>query len=134
MEKYAEFIKEYNGFSGLDLKLDYLNLKPGELCIRTENYEPVVKSYADGGKLKQCVFSLCLKEARVPLTKESISNIGILKGFLSWLKIRDREGNFPLPGNGISITAITDVNTEKADISCNVYSIKIRYVYQERSE
>ena len=134
MEKYAEFIKEYNGFNGLDLKLDYLSFKPGELCIRTENYEPVVKSYADGGKLKQCVFSLCLKEARVPLTKESISNIGILKGFLSWLKIRDREGNLPLPGNGISITAITDVNTEKADISCNVYSIKIRYVYQERSE
>lgn len=134
MEKYAEFIKQYNGFDGMQLRLDYLNMKPGELCIRTENYEPVVKSYADGGKLKQCVFSLCLKEARIPLTKESISNIGILNGFLNWLTIRDREGDFPPHGNGVSISAVTDVQTEKSDISCNIYSVKIRYVYQERSE
>lgn len=142
-EEYNPQLRVDENVKGVQSQLNYLSSKCG-LGERyysfefdrqtTENYEPVVKSYADGGKLKQCVFSLCLKEARVPLTKESISNIGILKGFLSWLKIRDREGNFPLPGNGISITAITDVNTEKADISCNVYSIKIRYVYQERSE
>lgn len=131
MEQFAEFIKEYNGFEGMYLRLDYLDMKPGELCIRTEKYEPVVKSYADGGKIKQCVFSLCLKEARVPLTKESISNIGILNGFLNWLKVRGKEGDLPLPGNGISIAAITDVVTENSDINCNVYSIKIKYLYYE---
>ena len=129
MKEYAEFLKEYNGFSGMNLNVDYLNIKPGELSIRGEEYNPVVREYADGGKLKQCIFSLCLKEARVPVTKESISNIGVLKGFLNWLKIREKEGNYPLPGNGISMTAMTDVNTEKSDIGCNVYSIKIRYLY-----
>ena len=122
-------IKKYNGFDGLYVGLDFLNLKPGELCIRTENYEPVVKNYADGGKLKHCVFSVCLKEARVPLTKESISNIGILEGFLNWLKIRDGEGENLLPGNGVSITALTDVKTEASDIGSDVYSVKVKYLY-----
>ena len=129
MKQYAEFIKKYNGFDGLYVGLDYLNFKPGELCIRTEEYEPVVKNYADGGKLKQCIFSVCLKEARVPLTKESISNIGILEGFLSWLEIRNGEGEYPLPGNGVSITALTDVKTESSDIGSNVYSVKVKYLY-----
>ena len=129
MKQYADFIKKYNGFDGLYVGLDFLTLKPGELCIRTENYEPVVKNYADGGKLKQCVFSVCLKEARVPLTKESISNIGILEGFLNWLKIRDGEGENLLPGNGVSITALTDVKTEASDIGSNVYSVKVKYLY-----
>lgn len=129
MKQYADFIKQYKGFEGLSVKLDYLNMKPGDLCVKSEKYEPVVKTYTDGAKLKQCVFSVCLKEARVPLTKESISNIGILKGFLNWLEIRDGEGDYLLPGIGVSITAITDVQTESSDIGCNVYSIKLRYLY-----
>ena len=129
MKQYADFIKTYNGFDGLYVKMDFLNLKPGELCIRTEEYEPVVKKYADGGKLKQCIFSVCLKEARVPLTKKSISNIGILEGFLNWLEIRDGEGEYLLPGNGVSITALTDVQVEASDIGSNVYSVKVKYLY-----
>lgn len=131
MEKYIQFVKEYNGFEGMNIKADYINIKTGELCLRTENYNPDVKAYTDGGKLKQFIFSVCLKEARVPATKESISNIGIMKGFISWLKIRGREGKFSLPGNSVAVDAISDVVTEKSDISCNIYSVKIRYLYYE---
>lgn len=133
-EKILEFLKIYSGFKGFYIHLDYLPLKAGEICIKSENINPVLKTYADGSKLMQYGFSVCYKIPKTPSVKNTLRAKRLLEDFDLWLKAFTKEGNFPSCPDGIAFERLSDSITESGDLNSCVLSIRYKYIYYMRKE
>lgn len=130
-EKLLEFIKTYNGFKDMAVIENCLKMKTRCVSIKSVEYEPVVKSYLDGSYIKQCIFVLCLKGERAPLSHRQVSDAGLMEGFKNWVEMMNISGKFPSFGQGIGIAA-SDIKVSTPDMGSKVYSVRVKYIYYSK--
>ena len=133
-EKIIDFIKLYSGFKSFYIHHDYLPLKAGEISVKSNNTDPHLKTYADGGELMQYAFSVCYKIPRTPVVKNTLKAKKLLEDFDLWLTAFTKEGNFPSFGEGVSIERLSDTICESFDLNSCVLSLKYKYIYYMRKE
>lgn len=114
--------------------VDWLGDEPVEYVIEPVPAEPVVKRYADGGALKQCLFVFASRESYGADVLDNLGNCGFYESFAAWLEEKNNAGEYPaLEGNKLatSIAATTCGYLFDATANTGRYQIQCNLQYQE---
>lgn len=130
IDRLKEFFCQYPDFS--EPRVDFLGEDNYSFSINPVPCESVIKTYRDGGSMKQYCFILAVRlgYGKTPAQE----NIGILERFAEWIEKKSRLGELPVLGEGktaqrLEVTESGAMKNE--DIHSAEYNIKCRLVYTE---
>ena len=75
--------------------VDYLGDSPREYTIDSVPSSEIIKTYVDGGTLRQCLFIFASREAYGPTARKNLENNGFYEDFAAWLEQQDAAGVYP---------------------------------------
>lgn len=116
------------------INVDYLGVKPTEYTIDSMPTTEIIKSYVDGGKLKQYVFVFGSREYYGPDEIQNIENSGFYEKLSDWFDEQSEKGELPLlEGNkrAVKIEALTTGYLFDASEDNARYQIQARLIYYE---
>ncbi len=95
MELIKEFIETCPLLKGGKINVDYLKDEPQSYSIDQTPVNPIVKTFADGGAMKQIAFDFSVT---APISSKSIVNLANSKfceDFQKWIKEQNQMRNLP---------------------------------------
>lgn len=95
MQLIKEWIEICPLLNGGKINVDYLKDKPQSYSIDQTPVNPVIKTYADGGKVKQIAFDFSVQ---APLSNKAIINLANSKfceDFMKWVEEQNVLDNLP---------------------------------------
>lgn len=111
MDEIRKFIETCPLFSGNSIKVNYLDNKTVTYSIETVPTNPVIKVYADGGKICQVLFVIASRELYSRSNKTNTAVAKFYEDFSAWIEAQDKAKNYPeLPDSCIAqgIEVLTD--------------------------
>ena len=129
-DRLKEFFCQYPEFS--EPGVDFLGADNYSISINPIPCEPLIKSYRDGGSMKQYCFILAIRLGYGKALAEG--NAGVLERFAEWIEKKSRLGEVPVLDGGktaqsIEVTQIGVMAEE--NVHSAEYNIKCRLVYTE---
>ena len=129
-------IREYIGtcpiFKDNKINVNYLGNKTASYSVETVPSSPVIKTYTDGGQLRQVLFVIASRELYSASTKKNSEIMKFYEEFSSWLYEKNKAGEFPaLPGNLFpqSIEVLTEQYLYDVGNDDARYQIQCRLTY-----
>ncbi len=131
VEKIISYLKGYGGFKGKEIIIGYMPSQTGTLCLKTGEFKPLYKEYVDGGRVKQFICELCMREAYTFDNSRNVKNTAFLEGVISWLEEQNKKRAYPEGADFIKAEAISDIYIISNDVSTAEYAVKLRFLYRE---
>ena len=125
------------GFPGLKdgrLQVDFLDAKAIEYTVETVPVNPIVKTYVDGGTLKQYNFIFASREFFGTDVNQNIENLDFYEQFSAWIETQNKNRAFPVLESGKeaqSIEILTSGYMFEMDSDNARYQIQCRLLYEE---
>ena len=95
IDEIRKFIEKCPLFSGNSIKVNYLGDKTVTYSIETVPANPVVRVYADGGKLCQVLFVIASRGLYSQSDKNNTAVTKFYEDFSEWIENQDKEGKYP---------------------------------------
>lgn len=116
------------------IRVDYLGDSAREYTIDSVPTSEIVKTYVDGGTLRQLTFIFASREPYGSEARKNLENNGFYEDFATWLEEQDAAGIYPdlgldkIPQRIQALTCgyMFDGNTDNAR-----YQIQCRLVYYQ---
>jgi len=116
------------------INVDYMEVNELAYSIIPTPSDPIVKEYADGGKLKQYQFSIASREFYGDDTLNNLNSVGFYERLQDWIEVQNYENNLPMLGAGkysqelqvLSSGYLFHAEEDKAQ-----YQIQLRLIYYE---
>lgn len=116
------------------INVDYLGVEPTNYTIDGVPIDTTVKTYVDGGKIKQFAFVFASREYYGADTIQNIENSGFYEKLTQWLEEQTKIKNLPiLDGNkeALSIETVTSGYLFSADEDSARYQLQGKLIYFE---
>lgn len=120
--------------SGRKINVDYLSSNPVEYSIDSIPSDTTIKTYVDGGKVKQFVFTFSSKEYYGSDVLTNIENSGFYEDLQYWFEDSSKRLDLPILSNGresMYIETLSSGYLFQADEDKARYQIQLRLVYYE---
>ena len=101
IESMLEFLSDCPAFEGKKINVNYLDGASTSYSLEDVPCEPVLRRYADGGKLCVKKFVLAMREESSLSNKRNLEVSKECQRIEKWIECRVREGNLPDAGEGI---------------------------------
>jgi len=132
IDEIRDFIKACPLLSGNSINVNYLGDEKKTYSIENTPANPVIKEYADGGKLCQQLFVFASRELYCDAPEENAKVTRFYEAFSDWIQEQDKKRNFPvLEGKctAQSIEVLTEQYVYDVGNSDARYQIQCRLVY-----
>lgn len=116
------------------LNVDYLGVDPTQYTIDSVPTTSIVKSYVDGGALKQYVFVFGSREYYGADVLQNLENSGFYERFSSWIEEQNELSNLPKLSNGRNsekLEVLTSGYLFDASEDNARYQLQCRLIYYE---
>lgn len=116
------------------INVDYLGVGAVEYSIDPVPSDSIIKTYVDGGALKQYMFAFGSREYYGDDTLQNMDNSGFYQVFSDWVDKQNKKGNLPVLSEGkqaIKLETVTSGYLFHADESSAKYQIQMRLTYYE---
>lgn len=78
------------------INVDFLGKEAVEYSIEPTPTDPVIRTYADGGTLRQYLFVFASREWYGPDVRMMLDNSGFFEAFADWIEEQSMRGNLPV--------------------------------------
>lgn len=95
MNEIREYIEKCPLFKGGKINVNYLGSKPLSFSIDAVPANPVIKEYADGGRLCQRLFVIASRELYTKKVSENAKVSRFYEDFAAWIDEQNKKGNLP---------------------------------------
>jgi hypothetical protein len=132
IDAIREYISACPIFEGNKINVNYLGNKTASYSVETVPSSPVVKTYTDGGQLRQILFVIASRELYTASTEKNSEVVKFYEDFSSWLYEKNKAGEFPaLPGKLFpqSIEVLTEQYLYDVSNNDARYQIQCRLTY-----
>lgn len=137
MENVRGFIRTYPPLAENKLNVDFL---PADACSYSVEAIPandVMRTYLDGSTIRQFLFVLASRESYGGEVLQQLENLGFYEAFAAWLYQQNLQKNFPVLGEGKTVTKI-EATTPGYALSTGEskarYQIQCRMEFMQRSD
>lgn len=115
------------------INVDFLEVDPTNYTLDGVPADPIVKMYADGGKIKQFLFVFASKEYYGPDVLQNIDNSGFYEKLSDWFEEQNEIGNLPELNNkrALKIETLTSGYLFGSDENSARYQLQGRLLYYE---
>lgn len=113
------------------INIDYIGAEAIEYSIYTEPIDPVYKTYADGGKLKQFGFTFTTLTYHGAELMQQIENSGFYDDFTNWIDENNKNGVLPEINGALRIEILTNGYLINAEADLAQYQIQLKLIYME---
>ena len=116
------------------INVDYLGLEANQFTIDITPTETVLTRYADGGALKQYIFTIGSREYYNADVINNIENSGFYEVFSAWIEEQNNISNLPvlpLDKQAMEIETTTSGYLFGVDEDTARYQIQLRLTYYE---
>lgn len=93
------------------LRVDFLGEKPVEYAIETLPCDPIVKRYANGSTVRQCLFAFGSREYYSQERLQNIQNSAFYEKLSDWVEEKDRSETFPELPDGMEAKGLRVVSS-----------------------
>lgn len=118
----------------IDVNINYLGENEKSGAIENVPTEPIIKTYTDGGALRQCLFMVALREKYGQNVAENTAAIVKLEQLSDWIYEQDRLGILPsFSGNknAVSLEVIQTGWVDEKQSDTAKYQLQCRLVYYQ---
>ena len=134
MERIKEFIETCPLLDGDKINVDYLKDEIYSYSIDRTPSNPVLRKFNDGtGGKYQITFDFTVT---APISSRVVTNLANSKfgeDFIEWIKIQDRNKNFPDIDGAFSIECTSPSYILQKTETTAIYIIQINFIYYELS-
>lgn len=115
------------------INVDFLEVDPTNYTLDGVPADPIVKMYADGGKIKQFLFVFASKEYYGPDVLQNIDNSGFYEKLSDWFEEQNEISNLPELNNkrALKIETLTSGYLFGSDENSARYQLQGRLLYYE---
>lgn len=136
IDQIRDFIRTCPLVEGKRINVDYLGADVGEYTIDVIPSAPVIKSYVDGGSVRQVAFTFGSKEYYSSDFLQNIENAGFYEKLAAWFEEKSQEEDFIKLGVGkkamrVDITSSGYLFNEEQDKAR--YQCQCRLVYYQEA-
>lgn len=123
-------------FSDVDININFLGEEVVSGSVDNMSGEPVIKTYTDGGTLRQFLFAVSLRQRLGQDAQINSGAAGRLEQIGDWIENQSNHGNLPMLDSGRSPVSLEIMKTgwlEDKNADSAKYQLQCRLVYyQER--
>ena len=116
-----------------NILVDFLGEDATSYSIEPIPVEPVLKSYADGGSLRQYVFQFGSREFYDNSVAQNINNLGFYEKFQEEIETNNKNGVLPDIKGIQSIECLNNGTIQDVQSGTAKYVIQIRITYEKEA-
>lgn len=132
IDEIKRFIETCPLISGDSINVNYLGNEKKTYSIETVPTNPIVKEYADGGKLCQQLFVFASRELYSASAEKNTEVTRFYEDFSAWIQEQNKTRTFPELQDGCTVQTIEVLTGQYLDDVGNTdarYQIQCRLVY-----
>ena len=134
IEAVRDWLKTCPSLTGERLNVDFLPEEAVAYSVDVTPANPVVKSYIDGGSLRQFLFVFATRAWYGDHVRQQLDNLGLFEGFADWVDAQNRARTIPDLGEGrrakkLEVTTSGYVFAPGTDTAR--YQIQCRLLYEQ---
>ena len=132
IDEIKSFIETCPLLSGDSINVNYLGNERKTYSIETSPTSPIVKEYADGGKLCQQLFVFASRELYSASTEKNTEVTRFYEDFSAWIQEQNKQRNLPKLSSSCvaqSIEVLTEQYLDDVGNTDARYQIQCRLVY-----
>ena len=135
IEKIRDYFKENVTLAEEfdNILVDFLGEDATSYSIEPIPVEPVLKSYADGGSLRQYVFQFGSREFYDDSVAQNINNLGFYEEFQEEIETNNKNGVLPEITGIQSIECLNNGTIQDVQSGTAKYVIQMRITYEKEA-
>ena len=135
IEKIRDYFKENVTLAEEfdNILVDFLGEDATSYSIEPIPVEPVLKSYADGGSLRQYVFQFGSREFYDDSVTQNINNLGFYEEFQEEIETNNKNGVLPEITGIQSIECLNNGTIQDVQSGTAKYVIQMRITYEKEA-
>ncbi|MBR4874663.1 MAG: hypothetical protein IKU87_02445 [Clostridia bacterium] len=129
------FLENCPLFSEKGMRINYLPDIPYTFSLNLVSVNPIVKKYADGGDLRQFVFTFAMHNFYDCEEENSMHTIANFEYLANWIEQANNNNLLPELFNGftpVSLSVISTVHQKSHKAAKAVYEIKCKLLYERK--
>lgn len=131
MQFIKEFIEECPLLNNGRINVDYLKDEPQSYSIDQTPVNPIVKTYADGGKVKQIAFDFSVTANIGSQAIINLTNSKFCEDFMKWIEEQNKKGNLPKIPGAVQITCTSPGYILQKTDTTAIYIIQMNCQFYE---
>ena len=120
--------------SEIDVNINYLGEDVDNAAVESVSAEPVVKTYTDGGTIRQYFFAVALRQSFGQDAAANNAAISLLEQIGNWIELQNKVGILPTLSSGQSPISLEIFKTGWLDDNITntaKYQLQCRLVYYQ---
>lgn len=130
------YLQEFEGAEGIiKVNVDYLEGLSTTYSIEEVPVNPIIKTYVNGGSIRQFQFIFASREPYGADVLQNISNSGFYEDFANWIEQNNNNDVFPLLGDNYEsqeIKVLSPGYAFQVDVDKARYQIELRLKYYKQ--
>lgn len=134
IDSIKNYMENCPHLSGIEININYLGENAVSGCIGNVSSAPVIKTYTDGGSMRQYIFSVVLRQDYGDDVTENTASIKLLEQTGSWIEQQSNAGILPAIDDNRSSISLEIFKTgwlEDKTTSTASYQLQCRLVYYQ---
>lgn len=131
INKVVDFLRTCPLLEEYQIKVDYLGEEAGNFAVYPQPCNPIVKKYADGGTVRQCLFAFTSRDYLDCTDEQNTENQMFFEKLSGWFEECSETGKLPALEEGTAqrIEAVDSGYLLSDDVKTGAYQIQCKLIY-----